>query len=51
MVTILEDCPTESFEFFVVFPSAKYLPERVMALADYLKHQLSQQSELQLIDA
>lgn len=40
----LKTTPTESFEFYLVFTSAKYLPQRIRALAYYLKDQLSQQS-------
>jgi len=50
LVMILEDWyPTECFEFYLVFPSAKYLPQRVRALADYLKNRLSQRVEFQLL--
>lgn len=49
LVTILEDWhPTESFEFYLVFPSAKYLPKRVRALAEFLKNHLSHRVEFQL---
>lgn len=48
LITILEDWhPRESFEFYLVFPSAKYLPQRVRALADFLKAQLSSNPKLQ----
>lgn len=49
LVTILEDWhPTESFEFYLVFPPAKYLPQRVRALAELLKNHLSHRLEFQL---